>query len=135
MALISDEIDVLFVDLGPMLPQIRAGKARVLGITSDKAFPTAPDIKPLAEVGLPSWPNTVAWQALLAPGGTPKPILEKLNKDVNAAVHSPGMKTPLEQLGMTRLGNKSLQQLDDFVKSETVRWAKVITEANLAGTQ
>jgi tripartite-type tricarboxylate transporter receptor subunit TctC len=135
MALISGQIDVLFVDLGPMLPQIRDGKARVLGITSDKPFPTAPDIKPLAEAGLPSWPNTVAWQALLAPGGTPAPILEKLNKDVNAAVHSPGMKTPLEQLGMVGLGNKSLQEFDDFVKSETVRWAKVIKEANLAGTQ
>jgi tripartite-type tricarboxylate transporter receptor subunit TctC len=135
MALISGQIDVLFVDLGPMLPQIKAGKARALGITSDKPFPTAPEIKPLAEVGLPSWPNTVAWQALLAPGGTPKPILEKLNKDVNAAVHSPDMKGPLDTLGMIGLGDKSLQQFDDFVKSETARWAKVITEANLAGTQ
>jgi tripartite-type tricarboxylate transporter receptor subunit TctC len=135
MALISGEIDVLFVDLGPMLPQVRAGKARALGITSDKPFPTAPDIKPLAEAGLPSWPSTVAWQALLAPGGTPKPILEKLNKDVNAAVHSGGMKTPLENLGMVGLGDKSLAQFDEFVTSETARWAKVITEANLAGTQ
>src|SRR5207248_8249811 len=90
---------------------------------------------PLAEAGLPSWPNAVAWQALLAPGGTPKPILDKLNKDVNAAVHAPGMKTPLEQLGMVGLGDKSLAQFDDYVRSETVRWAKVITEANLAGTQ
>lgn len=135
MALISGQIDVLFVDLGPMLPQIKAGKARALGITSDKPFPTAPEIKPLAEAGLPSWPNTVAWQALLAPGGTPKPILEKLNTDVNAAVHSPDMKGPLDTLGMIGLGDKSLQQFDDFVKSETARWAKVITEANLAGTQ
>jgi tripartite-type tricarboxylate transporter receptor subunit TctC len=135
MALISGQIDVLFVDLGPMLPQIRAGKARVLGITGDRPFPTAPDIKPLAEAGLPSWPNTLAWQALLAPGGTPKPILEKLNKDVNAALHSPEMKAPLEQLGMIALGDKSLEQLDGFVKSETVRWTKVIEQANLAGTQ
>ena len=118
-----------------MLPQIRASKARVLGITSDKPFPTAPDIKPIAEVGLPSWPNTVAWQALLAPGGTPEPILEKLNKDVNAVVHSPEMISPLETLGMIGLGDKSLQQFDDFVKTETVRWAKIIKEANLAGTQ
>src|SRR5579862_1609088 len=135
MALISDQIDVLFVDLGPMLPQIRAGKARVLGITSDKVVPAAPDIKPLAEVGLPSWPNTVAWQMLLAPGGTPKPILEKLNKDVNAAIHLPEMEMPLEKLGMIGLGDKSLEQLDDYVKSETVRWAKVIKTANLEGTQ
>ena len=135
MALISGEIDVLFVDLGPMLPQIKAGKARALGITSDKPFPTAPDIKPLAEAGLPSWPNTVAWQALLAPGGTPKPILDKLNKDLNAAVHSPAMKGPLETLGMVPLGDKSVEQFNEFVKAETARWAKVITEANLAGTQ
>src|SRR5581483_11276929 len=121
-ALISHEIDVLFVDLGPMLPQIKAGKARVLGITSDKPFPSAPDIKPLAEAGLPSWPNTVAWQMLLATGGTPQPILEKLNKDVNAAVHSPEMAKPLDQLGMIGLGDKSLDQLSAYVKSETERW-------------
>ena len=72
---------------------------------------------------------------LLAPGGTPKPILEKLNKDVNAAVHAPEMNTPLEKLGMIGLGDKSLAQLDDYVKSETVRWAKVIKNANLTGTQ
>jgi tripartite-type tricarboxylate transporter receptor subunit TctC len=135
LALISGQVDVLFVDLGPMLPQIRAGKARFLGITSDRVFPTAPDIKPLAQVGLPSWPNIVAWQMLLAPGGTPTPILEKLNKDVNAAVHAPEMNAPLEKLGMIGLGDKSLQQLDDYVKSETVRWAKVIKSANLADTQ
>jgi tripartite-type tricarboxylate transporter receptor subunit TctC len=135
LALISGQVDVLFVDLGPMLPQIRAGKARVLGITSDKPFPTAPDIKPLSQVGLPSWPDTVAWQMLLAPGGTPQPILEKLNKDVNAAVHAPAMNTPLEKLGMIALGDKSLPQLDAYVKSESVRWSKVIKDANLAGTQ
>jgi tripartite-type tricarboxylate transporter receptor subunit TctC len=135
MALVSGQVDVLFVDLGPMLPQIKAGKARALGITSDKPFPTAPEIKPLAEVGLPSWPNTVAWQALLAPGGTPRPILEKLNRDVNAAVHSPDMKKPLDTLGMIGLGDKTLEQFDAFVKSETERWAKVIQGAGLAGTQ
>ncbi len=97
MALISHEIDVLFVDLGPMLPQIKAGKARALGITSDKPFPTAPDIKPLAEVGLPQWKNTLAWQMLVAPGGTPRPILEKLNKDANEAVRSSGMEQPLQK--------------------------------------
>jgi tripartite-type tricarboxylate transporter receptor subunit TctC len=135
MALVAGQIDVLFVDLGPMLPQIKAGKARALGITSDKPFPTAPEIKPLAEVGLPSWPNTVAWQAMLAPGGTPKPILEKLNRDVNAAVQSPAMKGPLDTLGMIGLGDKSLEQFQDYVKSETERWAKVIKDAGLAGTQ
>jgi tripartite-type tricarboxylate transporter receptor subunit TctC len=134
-ALISHQIDVLFVDLGPMLPQIRAGKARALGITSDKPFPTAPDIKPLSEVGLPQWKDTVAWQMLIAPAGTPQPILEKLNKEVNSIVHSPEMKKPLQNLGMAPLGNKSLNELNEYVKSETTRWAGVIRNAGLAGTQ
>jgi len=63
------------------------------------------------------------------------PILEKLNKDVNAAVRSPEMNGPLETLGMIAFGDKSLDQLDRYVKAETVRWAKVITNASLAGTQ
>jgi tripartite-type tricarboxylate transporter receptor subunit TctC len=135
MALISGQIDVLFVDLGPMLPQIRAGKARVLGITSDKPFPTAPDIKPLAEAGLPQWPNTVAWQALLAPGGTPQPILEKLNADANAAVNEPDLHKKLADLGMIPLGKGSISDLEAFVKSETAKWAPVIRNAGLAGSQ
>jgi len=57
----------------------------------------------------------VAWQALLAPGGTPQPMMKKLDRDVNAAVHAPEMKVPFETLGMVGLGYKSLQQFDYFV--------------------
>ena len=135
MALISHEIDVLFVDLGPMLPQIKAGKARALGITSDKPFPTAPDIKPLAEVGLPAWKNTLAWQMLVAPGGTPRPILEKLNKDANEAVRSSGMEQPLQNLGMIAIGTGSVDELSAYVKSEHARWEPVIRNAGLAGSE
>jgi tripartite-type tricarboxylate transporter receptor subunit TctC len=54
---------------------------------------------------------------------------------VNAAVQSAAMKGPLDTLGMIGLGNKSLDQFQDYVRSETERWAKVIKEAGLAGTQ
>jgi tripartite-type tricarboxylate transporter receptor subunit TctC len=133
-ALIAGQIDVLFVDLGPMLPQIRAGKARVLGITSAEPFPTAPDIPPLSKVGLPGY-NTIAWQMMVAPGETPKPILEKLNSEINAIVHSPDMKKPLENLGMIPIGKGSLAELNDYVNKEHDRWAKVIKAAGLAGSQ
>jgi len=135
IALVAGQIDVLFVDLGPSLQLIRAGKARALGITSDKSFPTAPEIKPLAEVGLPEWKNTVAWQMLVAPGGTPQPILDKLNKQVNEAVHSPEMKKPMDNLGMVAIGKGSAKELTAFVKSEEARWAPVIRNAGLAGSQ
>jgi tripartite-type tricarboxylate transporter receptor subunit TctC len=133
-ALVAGEIDVLFVDLGPSLQLIRAGKATALGITSAVSFPTAPEIKPLAEVGVPGF-DTTAWQMMVAPGGTPQPILEKLNKNVNAAVHSPEMEKPLLNLGMQPIGKGSLQELNAYVKSETARWAPVIRNAGLAGSQ
>jgi tripartite-type tricarboxylate transporter receptor subunit TctC len=133
-ALVAGEIDVLFVDLGPSLQLIRAGKARALGITSAEVFPTAPEIKPLAQVGVPGF-DTTAWQMLVAPGSTPRPILEKLNRDVNAAVHSPDMKKPLDGLGMQPIGKGSLEDLAAYVKSETGRWAPVIRNAGLAGSQ
>src|SRR4029079_16790040 len=133
-ALVAGQIDLLFVDLGPSLELIRAGNARALGITSPEPFPTAPEIQPLAKVGLPGF-DTIAWQMLVAPGGPPQPILEKLNREVNAAVQSPEMQKPLQDLGMLPIGKGSLKELDDYVKSETTRWAPVIQNAGLAGSQ
>src|SRR6202011_5379723 len=85
--LVAGTIQVLFVDIGPSIQLIRAGKARALGITSTQRAAAAPEIPPLAEVGVPGF-DTTAWQMLVAPGNTPLPILEKLNAEVNAIVHT-----------------------------------------------
>jgi tripartite-type tricarboxylate transporter receptor subunit TctC len=133
-ALIAHEIDVLFVDIGPSIQLIRAGKARALGVTSAQVVAAAPEIQPLAKVGVPGF-DTTAWQMIVAPGGTPKPILQKLNATANAAVNEPDLHKKLSDLGMIPLGKQSLTQLDAFIKSETAKWAPVIRNAGLAGTQ
>ena len=133
-ALVAGQIDVLFVDLGPSLQLIRAGKARALGITSAEPFPTAPEIQPLAKVGLPGF-NTTAWQMLVAPGKTPQSIIARLNREVNAIVPTEEMKQPLLNLGMIPIGKGSPKELADYVKSERERWAPVIKAAGLAGSQ
>ena len=69
--LVAGNIQVLFVDIGPSIQLIRAGKARALGITSAQRAPTAPEIPPLAEVGVPGF-DTTAWQMLVAPGHLPR---------------------------------------------------------------
>jgi tripartite-type tricarboxylate transporter receptor subunit TctC len=132
--LVAGHIQVLFVDLGPSLPLIRAGKARVLGITSAEPAAAAPDIPPLAKVGVPGF-NTTAWQMLIAPAKTPRPILEKLNAEVNAIVRSEEISNQFIKQGLIPIGKGSLDELDKFVKSETERWAKVIRNAGLAGSQ
>ena len=132
--LVAGTIQVLFVDIGPSIQLIRAGKARALGITSAQRAVAAPEIPPLAEVGVPGF-DTTAWQMLVAPGNTPLPILEKLNTEVNAIVHTEEIIKQFTPLGIIPIGKGSPQELNAFVKSETVRWAKVIQSAGLAGTQ
>jgi tripartite-type tricarboxylate transporter receptor subunit TctC len=132
--LIAGTIQVLFVDIGPSIQLIRAGKARALGITSAQRVAAAPEIPPLAEVGVPRF-DTTAWQMLVAPGNTPRPVLEKLNVEVNDAVQTEDISKQFVTAGLVPIGKGSLDELDAFVKSETVRWAKVIRNAGLAGTQ
>jgi len=125
---------VLFVDIGPSIQLIRAGMARALGITSAQRAEAAPEILPLAEVGVPGF-DTTAWQMLVAPGNTPLPILEERNAEVNAIVHSEEITKQFITLGLVPIGKGSLEELKAFVKSETIRWATVIQNAGLAGTQ
>jgi tripartite-type tricarboxylate transporter receptor subunit TctC len=132
--LIQGNTQVLFVDIGPSIQLIRAGKARALGITSAEPAAAAPEIPPLAKVGVPGF-DTVAWQMMVAPGKTPRPILEKLNKEINAIVQTDEVTKHFIAMGLNPIGKGSLEDLDKYVKSEAVRWAKVIQNANLAGTQ
>jgi tripartite-type tricarboxylate transporter receptor subunit TctC len=132
--LISNNIQVLFVDIGPSIQLIRAGKARVLGITSAEPAAAAPDIPPLAKVGLPGF-DTTAWQMIVAPGSTPRPILEKLNSEINAIVQSDEIQKQFITMGLVPIGKGSLKDLDAYVKAEQGRWAPVIKNAGLAGSQ
>ena len=120
--------------VGPSIQLIRAGKARALGITSAEPAAAAPEIPPLAKVGVPGF-DTTAWQMLAAPGKTPRPILDKLNAEVNAIVQTDEITKKFVSMGLVPIGKGSLTDLDAYVKSERVHWAKVIQNAGLAGSQ
>ena len=131
--LIQGSTDVLFVDIGPSIQLVRAGKARALGITSAETSEAAPEIPPLAKV-LPGF-DTTAWQMIVAPAGTPRPVLEKLNTEINAIMQGDDIRKQFVSLGMVPIGKGSLAELEAYVKSETGRWAAVIRNAGLAGSQ
>jgi tripartite-type tricarboxylate transporter receptor subunit TctC len=132
--LVSGNIDVLFVDIGPSIQLIRAGKARALGISSKNTAAAAPEIPPLDKVGVPGF-DTTAWQMIVAPGKTPRPILEKLNTDINAIATSDEVVKQFIAMGLDPLGKGSLDDLAKFVKTEQQRWAPVIKNAGLEGSQ
>jgi len=131
---VAGHIQLMFSDLAPAYPLIQAGKVRALGVTTAQRAAAAPKIPPLAEVGLPGF-DWAAWQSVAAPGATPKDIVLKLNGAVNAAIAEPDVAKQLVNLQFIPLGKRSPEQLDRFVKSETARWAKVLQQAGVAGSE
>jgi tripartite-type tricarboxylate transporter receptor subunit TctC len=133
-ALVAGHIQVMFIDLAPSLQFIRRGKLRALGITTAERAAAAPEIPPLAEVGVPGF-DAAAWSMLIAPAKTPRPILTRLNAEVNGTVTAAEVKQQLVNLGVNPIGRGSLDELEAFVKTEVVRWGKVVQEAGLAGSE
>jgi tripartite-type tricarboxylate transporter receptor subunit TctC len=131
---IAGHIQLMFSDLAPAYPLIQAGKLRALGVTTARRTAAAPDIPPLAEVGVPGF-DWAAWQAVAAPGGMPKDIVAKLNGAMNAAVAEPEVEKQLVGLQFMPIGKGSPEELDRFVTSETARWAKVLQQAGVAGSE
>jgi tripartite-type tricarboxylate transporter receptor subunit TctC len=131
---IAGHIQLMFSDLSPAYPLIQAGKVRALGVTTARRTAAAPDIPPLAEVGVPGF-DWAAWQSVAAPGGTPKEIIAKLNGAVNAAIAEPEVEKQLVGLQFIPVGKGSPEELDRFVKSETVRWAEVLQQAGVVGSE
>jgi tripartite-type tricarboxylate transporter receptor subunit TctC len=131
---VAGHIQLMFADLSPAHALIQAGKVRALGVTTAQRVASAPEIPPLAEVGVPGF-DWSAWQAVAAPGGTPKEIVEKLNGAMNAAITEPDVNKQLVSLQFIPVGKRSPDELDRFVKSETTRWAKVLQQAGVAGSE
>jgi tripartite-type tricarboxylate transporter receptor subunit TctC len=131
---IAGHIQLMFSDLAPAYPLIQAGKVRALGVTTKQRAAAAPNIPPLAEVGVPGF-DWAAWQAVAAPGGTPKDIVAKLNAAVNAAIAEPVVTKQLVRLQFIPIGKGSPEELERFVTSETARWAKVLQQAGVAGSE
>ncbi|MEA2945711.1 MAG: hypothetical protein QOI40_1041 [Alphaproteobacteria bacterium] len=131
---IAGHIDLMFSDLAPAYSLIQAGKVRALGVTTAQRAASAPDIPTLAEVGVPGF-DWAAWQAVAVPGATPKEIIAKLNSAVNAATAEPEVEKQLVGLQFIPVGKKSPEELERFVRSETARWAKVLQQAGVAGSE
>jgi hypothetical protein len=81
------------------------------------------------------WNDAASWAMLIAPAKTPKPILTRLNAEVNAIVNTAEVKQQLVNLGLNPIGRGSLDELQAFVKAEVARWSKVVEEAGIGGAE
>lgn len=128
-ALLSGQgADVIFENLAPAMPHIKAGKIRALGVTSPKRASSVPEIPAIAET-LPGF-EIVSWQAIFAPAGVPKPIVDKLSGEMIKAINDPEIKSKLVAQGIEP-GGMSPAELGAFQKAEIDKWAKVIKAGNI----
>lgn len=128
-ALIAGEIDLLFDNITSGITFINSGHLRALAVTSLETSPSLPDVKPLAQLGLPGF-EVVSWQAVFAPAGTPKPVVDKLYKAMAATLKSPENQTKLKALGM-EISGAGPEEFGAFQKREVAKWAEVARKANI----
>jgi tripartite-type tricarboxylate transporter receptor subunit TctC len=107
-----------------MASTIQAGMVRALATSGKQRSPTLPDVPTFAEAGVPGFRATL-WVGLMAPAGTPQPIVEKLNHEITTIVQRPDIKAAWEKLGASPLV-MTQQQFTAFMNAEVAKWAKVI---------
>jgi tripartite-type tricarboxylate transporter receptor subunit TctC len=131
---IGGHISLLFADPAPALPLVKAGKARALGVTSAARLPSAPDITPLAEGGVPGF-DAAGWGMLVAPVRTPSSIVMKLYNAFRTVEARSGIRDRLILLGLAPQTSPPPDMLQAFINDEMVRWGKVVRAAGLAATE
>lgn len=126
---LGGQVPMMFDNITPSLPHIRAGKLRPLAVTSRDRSPLLPDVPTLAESGLPDF-EVVGWIAVFAPAGTPQPIIRTLNKAMHTAIDRPEILQKLHDAGI-KPSLSTPEQLGDYLVSEHAKWGKVIREAGI----
>ena len=128
-AMLAGEIQAAFMVPGIAMGQMRAGKLKALGVTTLERAASLPDMPTLAEQGFAGF-EAISWQAVLAPAGTPRPIVERLSREIERIVKTDAARERMLALYFSPVGSTP-QGLADVMASERERWAKVIQAAGV----
>jgi tripartite-type tricarboxylate transporter receptor subunit TctC len=127
LATASGQVPIGITAMPPTVQLIRTGKLRGVAVTSLQRMPSLPDVLTVAEQGFPGYED-YTWIAFFAPAGTPKAIVDRLNRSIGAIVLMPDAKERLSTLGFDAVNNTP-EQFVAYIKVEVAKWAKVITES------
>jgi tripartite-type tricarboxylate transporter receptor subunit TctC len=129
MDLIAGQVQVLFSTQLASWPHIQSGRIRALAVSTAKRPASIPDLPTVAEAGLPGYDSGV-WYGVLAPAGTPRDIIARLNGDVIRALNQPDYRGLLVNNAIDPIGSPP-EQLGQYIKTELVKWAKVVKDAGV----
>jgi tripartite-type tricarboxylate transporter receptor subunit TctC len=127
--LMGGQIQVMFDNLVALMPHFKSGKLRPIAVSTLKRSPQLPDVPTLSESGVKGF-EAVAWFGMVAPPGTPKDVINKLNAEVVKALNTPELRQRLTDGGSEVIGN-SPEEADRFLKSEIIKWGKVVKAAKI----
>jgi tripartite-type tricarboxylate transporter receptor subunit TctC len=123
------QIPVAFQGLGTVAALVRGGQVKLLGVTTEKRLPSFPDVPTVSESGLPGFLFN-SWFAILAPAGTPKPIVARLNAEVLKALADPDVRRRLDEVGLAARGS-SAEELRIMTRDQLAKYARVIKEMGI----
>ncbi len=132
-ALISGEIQVYFSAPVAVLPQIKGGRLRALGVSTKKRLAVIPDVPTLAESGVPGF-EVVGWNGILAPAKTPKPIIERWHHEVVKVLRTPEVEADITAQGIEPIGNTP-EEFARILRTDVDRWGKILKGTKAASAQ
>jgi tripartite-type tricarboxylate transporter receptor subunit TctC len=128
-ATVQNETQMLFAVMQPLQAQIKAGALRAIAVTTGKRFPLLPDLPTIAESGYPGF-EALAWNGVLVAAGTPKPIVARLNTEMNAILKEPDVVQKMHGFGFDLIGGTP-EDFGALISGEAKRWEPVIRKVGL----
>ncbi|MFN4350386.1 MAG: Bug family tripartite tricarboxylate transporter substrate binding protein [Hylemonella sp.] len=128
--LLGGQITMSFDTITPVLPHIKAGKLRALAVTTSKRSGALPDVPTLDEAGLPGF-NLGTWFGVLAPAGTPRDIVARLNSEIVKIINSSEFRKRMDDIGAEPVGNTS-EQMAQQIRDDTERFAELVRKAKVS---
>ncbi|MFC5510265.1 Bug family tripartite tricarboxylate transporter substrate binding protein [Massilia jejuensis] len=122
--LLAGQTAIMFDNMPSVISHVKAGKLRPIAVTTPQRSPALPDVPTIAESGVPGYSAT-SWFGLLAPAGTPAPVVAKLNASILKALADPEVKKKMAEQGAEPHGEKP-EQFAEFIRSETAKWGQTV---------
>ena len=127
--LLGGHLSIMFEMGYAALPSIQSGKVRALAVTSSKRLAILPDVPTMAEAGFPGF-ESFNWQGVVGPAKMPRPIIERLNRELNGILQIPHIRESIVSLG-SEIAGGTPEDFGRFIQAEMEKWAKVIREGNI----
>jgi tripartite-type tricarboxylate transporter receptor subunit TctC len=124
---IAGQVQVMFATSASAIPFIHAGKLRALAVTTARRSASVPDLPTVSEAGVPGF-EAITWHGVVVPAATPRPLVERLNRDIVGALAQPDLRERLAALGAeVRAGTP--REFADYIASEIPKWSKVVRDS------